>query len=235
MDKGTHVKDPSSYRRLVGRLIYLTISRPDISYAVQQLSLYMTNPLTTHYQAAIKVLHYLKNSPSQGLFFPSQSTMKISAFADSDWASCLDTCKSIIGFCIFICSAIISWKTKKQNTVSRSSSEAEYRTLGSLACELQWLSYLFNDLHLPLSHPTPVYCDNRSAIYLAHNPVFHERTKHIEIDCHVIREKIQKGLIHLLPISSSDQLAYAFTKPLPPKLFTQLVSKLGLFDIHRPT
>ncbi|XP_019447211.1 PREDICTED: uncharacterized protein LOC109350428 [Lupinus angustifolius] len=234
-NQGQPLTDPSSYRRLVGRLIYLTISRPDIAYPVQQLSLYMSKPLDSHYKAAIRVLHYLKQSPAQGLFFSATSPLTLKAFADSDWASCLDSRKSITGFCIFLGTSIISWKTKKQNTVSRSSTEAEYRALGSLVCEIQWLQYLFKDLHISTSSPTSVYCDNRSAIYLAHNPVFHERTKHIEIDCHIVREKIQKGLIHLLPIASVDQLADVFTKPLPPKLFKSSISKLGLCNIHSPT
>ncbi|XP_019455138.1 PREDICTED: uncharacterized protein LOC109356267 [Lupinus angustifolius] len=204
LNHGSPLPDPSLYRRLVGRLIYLTIFRPDLSYAIQQLSLYMESSHDTHYQAAICVLHYIKSSPSLGLFFSSTSNLKLSAFADSDWACCIDTRRSITGFCIFLGPSIICWKTKKQKTVSGSSSEAEYRALGMLVCEIQWLNYLFNDLHLPLQIPTPVFCDNISAIYLAHNPVFHERTKHIEIDCHIVREKIQQALVKLLPISSSE-------------------------------
>ncbi|XP_019416403.1 PREDICTED: uncharacterized protein LOC109327693 [Lupinus angustifolius] len=231
---GSPLPDPSLYRRLVGRLIYLTISRPDLSYAIQQLSLYMESPHDTHYQVVIRVLHYIKSSPSLGLFFSSTSNFNLSAFANSDWACCIDTRRSITGFCILLGPSIICWKTKKQKTLSRSSSEAEYRALGMLVCEIQWLNSLFNDLHLPLQIPTPVFCDNISVIYLAHNPVFHERTKHIEIDCHVVREKIQQGLVKLLPIFSSEQLADAFTKPLPTKQFQLFVSKLGLRDLHLP-
>ncbi|CAL0303641.1 unnamed protein product [Lupinus luteus] len=235
LTKGNLLPDPSSYRRLVGRLIYLTITRPDIAYPVQQLSLFMSKPLDSHYKAAIRVLHYLKLSPAQGLFLSSTSPHTLKAFADSDWASCLDSRKSITGFCIFLGSSLISWKTKKQNTVSRSSTEAEYRALGSLVCELQWLQFLLTDLKVTSSTPTSVYCDNQSAIYLAHNPVFHERTKHIEIDCHIVREKIQSKLVHLLPIASVDQLADMFTKPLPAKQFHLSIFKLGLCNLHGPT
>ncbi|XP_019465394.1 PREDICTED: uncharacterized protein LOC109363594 [Lupinus angustifolius] len=235
LQKGTHIYDISSYRRLVGRLLYLTISRPDLSYALHQLSLFMCNPLDSHYKAAQPVLRYLKGSLAQGLFLSSTSPIHFSAFSDSDWACCLDSRKSITGFCIFMGSALISWKTKKQNIVSRSSSEAEYRALGSLVCELQWLKYLFTDLHIPQSNPISVYCDNKSTIHLAQNPIFHERMKHIEIDCHVVLEKIQQKLVHLLPISSSSQLANAFTKPLRASTFKSFVSKLGLCNIHRPT
>ncbi|XP_019431293.1 PREDICTED: uncharacterized protein LOC109338488 [Lupinus angustifolius] len=184
--EGIPITDPSSYKRLVGKLIYLTISRHDIYYAIQQLNLFMNNPLDNHYKATLRVLHYLKKSPSQGLFFSSTNSLRLSAFSVSDWASCLDSRKSIIGFCILLGSSIISSKTKKQNNINRSSLKAEYRALGSLACELQWLNYILHDLKLPLSTPISVYCDNQSAIYLAYNPVFHERTKLIEIDYHVV-------------------------------------------------
>lgn len=136
---------------------------------------------------------------------------------------------------MFVGSALVTWRSKKQNTVSRSSSEAEYRALASLVCEIQWIHYILSDLELTQDKPSAVYCDNRSAIYLAHNPTFHERTKHIEIDCHVVREKIQKKVVHLLPITSENQLADVFTKPLYSTSFYSLLSKLGLINIHSPT
>lgn len=227
-------EDETAYRRLVGRLLYLTTTRPDIAFIVQQLSQFISQPLQVHHSAAIRVLKYLKSAPAKGLFYSSSSTLKLSGFADSDWASCPATRRSVTGYCVFLGTSMLSWKSKKQSTVSRSSSEAEYRALASLTCELQWLQYLFKDLHISLDQPISVYCDNKSAIYLAHNPIFHERTKHIEIDCHVIREKIQTGLIHLLPVSSAAQLADVLTKPLPAPSFNSLISKLGLLDIHSP-
>lgn len=227
-------EDETTYRRLVGRLLYLTTTRPDIAFIVQQLSQFISQPLQVHHSAAIRVLKYLKSAPAKGLFYSSSSTLKLSGFADSDWASCPATRRSVTGYCVFLGTSMLSWKSKKHSTVSRSSSEAEYRALASLTCELQWLQYLFKDLHISLDQPISVYCDNKSAIYLAHNPIFHERTKHIEIDCHVIREKIQTGLIHLLPVSSVAQLADVLTKPLLAPSFNSLISKLGLLDIHSP-
>ncbi|KAL2335001.1 hypothetical protein Fmac_016214 [Flemingia macrophylla] len=234
-DFGSPYNDESTYRCLIGRLLYLTTTRPDISYAVQQLSQFVSKPLDIHYQAATRVLRYLKGSPGRGLFYSSSTSLKLSAFADSDWASCPTSRKSITGFCVFLGFSLISWKSKKQSTISRSFSEAEYRALASLTCEIQWLSYLFNVFKIAFHSPASVFCDNKSAIHLPHNPTFHERTKHIEIDCHVVLEKIQSGLIHLLPISSTSQLADAFTKPLHSTSFNSFVSKLGLCDVHSPT
>ncbi|KAL4376695.1 hypothetical protein GQ457_02G014510 [Hibiscus cannabinus] len=231
---GVLLKDITSYRRLIGKLLYLTNTRPDISFSVQQLSQFLSAPTTTHLVAANRILRYLKGTPGQGLFFPADNQLKLSAFSDSDWASCPDSRKSVTGFCVFLGTALISWKSKKQQTVSRSSSEAEYRALAAVTCELQWFQYLLNDLCISFDCAN-VYCDNLSAIKLAENPVHHERTKHIEIDCHLIREKIQKGVIKLLPVSTHSQLADCFTKALPSFQFHSYVSKLGMHNLYAPT
>ena len=227
--------DPTVYRRLIGRLIYLTNTRSDISYVVQHLSQFVSKPCTSHYQAALKILKFLKSSPATGILFSASSSLTLCAFADSDWARCPTSRKSVTGFCVLLGSSLICWKSKKQNTVSRSSTEAEYRALASLTCELQWLQFLLQDLMIFLPQPASVYCDSKSAIYLAHNPAFHERSKHIELDCHVVREKINSKLIHLLPISTKDQLADAFTKPLHYPIFSSIMFKLGLCSLHSPT
>ena len=129
---------------------------------------------------------------------------------------------------------MLSWKAKKQSTVSRSSTEAEYIALASLACELQWIKYLCDDLHLSILVPFCTFSDNESTIQLAKNPSFHKRTKHIEVDCHLIRIKIHEGLILLSHVPSGCQLADMFTKALYPTPFKQNVCKLGLVNIHCP-
>ena len=194
---GSLSADISSYRRLTGRLIYLTTIRPDISYSVNQLSQFLSSPTTTHHQAALWVLKYIKGTPSLGLFFPSNSDMKLKAYSDSDWAGCPDNQRSVIGFSVYLGNALISWKSKKQNTIPRSSYEAEYRALTATTCELQWLTFLLHDLNITTPDPALIYCDNNSTIHIARNPSFHECTKHIELDCHLVREKLQAGLIHL--------------------------------------
>ena len=145
--------------------------------------------------------------------------------------SCLDTRRSITGLCIFIGDSIISWKSKKQATVSRSSAEAEYRALASVI----WITQLITDLHVKVLMPTTVLCDNQATTAIASNPTFHERTKHIEIDCHFVRDKIVDGFLKVLPVKFSLQLADMFTKALPASTLSRLISKLGIIDIHRPT
>jgi hypothetical protein len=185
-----------------------------------------------HFNAACRVLRYLKNNPGQGVFFSKTSQMQLIGYSDADWAGCKDTRRSITGYCFFIGKSLVSWRAKKQATVSRSSSEAEYRALSSASCELQWLLYLFADLQVQLSKIPTLYCDNQSAVHIASNPVFHERTKHLDIDCHLVREKVLKGILKLLPVSTNDQMADFLTKALAPPKFHDFVSKLNMINIY---
>jgi Reverse transcriptase (RNA-dependent DNA polymerase) len=227
--------DASSYRRLIGRLIYLTITRPEITYAVNILSQFMHSPRRPHMDAAVRVLRYLKSCPGKGVLMPSENSLQLSAFCDSDWASCPMTRRSITGYCTFLGNSPISWRTKKQNTVSRSSAEAEYRAMAVATSELMWLKTLLADLGVHHARPMHLYCDNRVALYIAANPVFHERTKHIEIDCHVIREKVQAGEIQTRFVRTNEQKADIFTKPLGRVQFLYLQGKLGVIDLHTLT
>ncbi|XP_020216904.1 uncharacterized protein LOC109800534 [Cajanus cajan] len=231
-DTGTPLTDPSSYRRLIGRLIYLTNTRPDIAHAVHHLSQFVSQPTSSHQQAVFRILRYLKQAPGQGIFLAADSSLQLKAFSDSDWAGCIDTRRSVTGFSVYIGHSLISWRSKKQPTVSRSSSEAEYRALASTACEIQWLTYLLEDFRISFTRPALLYCDNQSALQIASNQVFHERTKHIEIDCHLLREKVTNGLLKLLHVSSSSQLADIYTKALSPSRFKELCSKLGMSNIY---
>ena len=145
------------------------------------------------------------------------------------------TRRSVSGWLIFLGSSPISWKTRKQHTVSRSSAEAEYRSMADVTAELKWLRALLGCFGVSHSQPISLFCDSKSALYIAQNPVFHERTKHIEVDCHYIRDAIHEGLITTAYVPTTDQLADCFTKALGLRQFRFLLGKLGIGDPHAPT
>ncbi|BBG97514.1 wall-associated kinase 2 [Prunus dulcis] len=188
-----------------------------------------------HFETVRRLLHYLKGAPGQGLLFPSHGPLHLIAYCDADWARCPFTRRSVTGYCIFLGKSLISWKSKKQVTVSRSSAEAEYRSMAATTCELTWLRYLLRDLQVEHNQPATLLCDNKAALYIAANPVYHERTKHIELDCHTVRERIQNGEIKTVHVQTKHQVADIFTKPLPAPLFQSHLGKLGVIDIHTPT
>ncbi|XP_020960750.1 uncharacterized protein LOC107647542 [Arachis ipaensis] len=232
---GDPLHDPSTYRRIIRRLMYLTISRPDITYAVSTLSQFLSKPTTTHLTALHHLLRYLKGSVGQGLLFSAKSELQLMAYANADWAGCPDTRRSVTGYCVFIGDSLISWRSKKkQHTVSRSSAESEYRAMAAVAAELTWLKGLLSDFQVDIPS-SMLFCDSQSAIHIATNPTFHERTKHIEIDCHFVRERVMAGFLNLLHVRTQYQLADVFTKPVTLAQFNNLISKFGMINIYLPT
>uniref|UniRef100_A0A2N9EUD9 Reverse transcriptase Ty1/copia-type domain-containing protein n=1 Tax=Fagus sylvatica TaxID=28930 RepID=A0A2N9EUD9_FAGSY len=231
---GTPLSDATLYRHLVGSLVYLTVTRPDIAHAVHLVSQFLSAPHSTHYAAVLHILRYIKGTMFHGLHFSAHSTLDLCAYSDADWAGDPTDRRSTTGFCFFLGDSLISWRSKKQHIVSRSSTEAEYRALADTTSELLALRWLLEDMGVTHSSPTVIHCDNRSAIQIAHNDVFHERTKHIEIDCHLVRHHLSAGILHLLPVSSSDQTANIFTKTFPPGRFRDLVSKLKMASVKPP-
>ncbi|XP_071713155.1 uncharacterized protein [Rutidosis leptorrhynchoides] len=184
------LNDISQYQRLIGKLIYLTLIKPDISYSIQCLSQYMHCPLQSHTKAAFRVLRYLKGNPGAGVqIIRNAGTYNIYAYSDADWGKYLESRSSVSGYCLYLCGSLISWKSKKQPTVSRSSTESEYRSLAAATSEILWVVKLLADLKVNNLLPVKLFCDNKSALLLAANPVFHERSKYFEIDVHLVREK----------------------------------------------
>lgn len=178
---GNPISDPALYRSIVGSLVYLTVTRPDIAHAVQLVSQFVSDPRRLHLTVVHRIIRYLRSTPMHGLLYLHKSPLELRAFSDANYAGCPDTARSTTGYCIFLGSSLISWKSKKQPTISKSSTEAEYRAMSSTSSEIVWLQRLLQDFGIPLQLPTPLYCDNESAVKIASNPVFHERTKHIEV------------------------------------------------------
>ncbi|KAJ9537518.1 hypothetical protein OSB04_030251 [Centaurea solstitialis] len=225
---GEPVPDPTLYRSLAGALQYLTFTRPDIAYAVQQVCLFMHDPRLPHLNALKRILRYLKGTISHGLHIKASAVDRLVAYSDADWAGCPTTRRSTSGFCVYLGDNLVSWSSKRQHVVSRSSAEAEYRGIANVVAETAWLRNLLLELYCPLSRATVVFCDNVSAMYLASNPVQHQRTKHVEIDLHFVRERVAIGHVRVLHVPSAYQYADIFTKGLPTSLFLDFRDSLNI-------
>lgn len=234
-DTGPLCKNPERFRRFVGRLVYLAITRPELCYSIHVLSQVMHKPREAHWDAVVRIMRYLKGSPGQGVMLQAVSDLKLRVFCDSDWASCPNTRRSLSAFVVLLGSSPISWKTKKQDTVSHSSAEAEYRSMAAALREIKWLKRLLADMGVAHRQPMEMFCDSKSALYIAANPVFHERTKHIEADCHSVRDAVQDRSIVTRHIRTTEQLADIMTKALGSSAFHYLLSKLGVCNLHAPT
>ena len=228
---GDLLPDATLYTHLVSILLYLTVSKPYITFVVHKLNQFVSHPRRPHLDVVHHLLRYIKSSPGQGLLFSHSSSFQLRAFTDADWGACLDPRKSIT-VCVFLGDSLISWKAKKQATISRSSTEAEYRALATTTSELVWLHQLLQTFQVSFSTPTLLFCDNQAAIHIASNPIFHEHTKHIELDCHFVRDKVTKGFVKLFPNKSQNQLADLFTKALPASTRFPFLSKMEMLGLH---
>jgi hypothetical protein len=224
-----------TYQRLVGRLIYLCHTRPDISYAVSVVSRYMHDPRTEHMEVVYRILRYLKGTPGRGLWFKKSGHLDLEGYCDADWASSRDDRRSTTGYCVFVGGNLVSWRSKKQAVVARSTAEAEYRAMALSLCEMLWLRSLLKELRLLRNETMMLHCDNVAAINIANNPVQFDRTKHVEIDRFFIKEKLDSGIIMLKYVKSRDQLADCLTKGLGPSENELSCSKMGMLDIFSPS
>lgn len=216
----------SDYRSIVGALQYLTMTRPDLQYAVQQACLHMHAPTTTHQRPVKRILRYVRGTTTMGLHLHRSTNQDIVAYSDADWAGCPDTRLSTSGFCIFLGNALISWSSKRQTTVSRSSAEAEYRAMANEVAECSWLRQLLGELDCPARKAMVIFCDNVSTCYMSNNPVHHRRTKHIELDIHFVREKVALGQCRVLHVPTAQQFADIMTKGLPSTSFSEFRSSM---------
>ncbi|KAJ0581064.1 putative RNA-directed DNA polymerase [Helianthus annuus] len=242
------LSDPTKYRQIVGALQYATLSRPDIAFSVNKVCQFMHAPTENHWTAVKRILRYLKGTTDLGLRIRHNSgsllhaftdadwnssiSSSVQAYSDSDWAGCPIDRRSTGGFAVYLGSNLISWTARKQRTVSRSSTESEYKALADTVAELIWLKALLQELGVNIQPSPTLWCDNLGATYLSANPVFHARTKHVEVDYHFVREQVSQGNLHVKFISTSDQIADVFTKPLSSQRFQSLRSKLQV--VPRP-
>ncbi|CAJ2656182.1 unnamed protein product [Trifolium pratense] len=234
-EEGSVPVDTGRYQRLVGKLIYLSHTRPDIAFSVSVVSQFMHSPFEEHLEAVYRILRYLKANPGKGLFFKKTNERNVSIFTDADWAGSVTNRRSTSGYCTYVWGNLVTWRSKKQGVVARSSAEAEFRAMAQGICEGLWIHKVLEELKIKIELPLKLYSDSKAAISIAHNPVQHDRTKHIEIDRHFIKEKLDAGIICLPFVTSSQQTADILTKSLARPTFEHLIGKLGMIDIYAPT
>ena len=220
--------DSTLYKQIIGSLMYLSATRPDIMYVTSLLSRFMEEPTMLHFQAAKRVLRYLKGTSNFGILYKREKGNNLVGYSDSDYAGDLEDRKSTSGYVFFLNSGAISWSSKKQPVVSLSTTEAEYIAAASCACQAIWLRRLLENLKYVSRGPTTIHCDNSSAIQLSKNPVLHGKSKHIDIRFHFLHELTKEGTVELIYCQSSKQIADIFTKPLKLETFVRLRGLLGV-------
>ncbi|KAA0033083.1 copia protein [Cucumis melo var. makuwa] len=221
--------DPSYFKSLVGSLRYLTCTRPDILFSVGLVSRFMESPTTTHLKVAKRILRYLRGTLDYGLFYSSSKEFKLEGYCDSDWAGDTNDRKSTSGYVFFIGNTAFTWSSKKQPIVTLSTCEAEYIAAASCVCHAVWLRNLLKTVGILQEDPTVIHIDNKSTIALAKNPVFHDRSKHIDTRFHFIRDCISRKEVQVEYVKTEDQIADIFTKPLKVNVFNNLRTLLGVF------
>ena len=219
--------DQTMYRSMIGSLMYLTASRPDLLFAVCICARYQSKPTKKHLEAVKRVFRYLKGTIHMGLWYPKETSMALTAYSDADHAGCQDTRRSTSGGAQFLGNKLVSWSSKKQMSTSISSTEAEYIAMSSCCAQILWMRSQLSDYGF-ICNKIPMYCDNKSAIALCCNNVQHSRTKHIDIRHHFIREQVEKGIVELYFVRTEFQLADIFTKALSRERFHFILPRLGM-------
>ncbi|GMI80985.1 cysteine-rich RLK (RECEPTOR-like protein kinase) 8 [Hibiscus trionum] len=229
-DEGGKCVDSKLYRSMIGSLLYLTASRPDILFSVCLCARFQASPRESHLIAVKRIFRYLRDTPCLDLWYPRDSTFNLHAYSDADYGGCKIDMKSTSGTCQFLGSILISWFSKKQNSVALSTTEAEYISLGSCCVQVLWMKQQLLDYGIKVE-TIPLKCDNTSAICLTKNPIKHSRTKHIEIRHHFIRDHVLKEDVVIEYVDTLNQLANIFTKPLDKERFWSLRRELGLTSL----
>lgn len=218
------------YSQIVGSLMHACVnSRPDCAYPVNSLAQYLTNPGPTHIQTLKRTMRYIKGTLSLGIKYQQSTNGNIlHGYSDADWAGDKDTRRSTSGYCFILAGGVISWSSKKQQSVALSSTESECMALAKATAEAVWLRKLLSELGFPQPHPTTIYSDSQSAIALSENPKFHSKSKHVETQYHFTQEKVLDKQIQLKYVSTLNMTADIFTKPLPRDKHNQCIQNLGM-------
>eukprot|EP00253_Pinus_taeda_P014462 PITA_14462 len=225
--------DPTLYRQLIGSLMYFVNTRPDICFVVNTMSQFMCEPRKVHWVAAKHILRYLQGTVDYGLDYTQGDGVRLAGYTDSDWAGCAFDRKSTLGCCFGLGSAVVSWFSRKQQSVALSSAEVEYMATSLANCEAIWLRKMLFGLFGQLLRPSVIYCDNQSCIKLTENPVFHDMSKHIRIKYHFIRDYVQKGAVKLEYIPTNEQVADILTKALRRGKHVYFRDKMGVIERRR--
>jgi hypothetical protein len=229
LNTGGKSVDQKVYRSMIGSLLYLCASRPDIMLSICMCARFQADPKEAHLRAVKRILRYLVYTPKFGLWYPRGSTFDLIGYSDADWAGCKINRKSTSGTCQFLGRSLVSWASKKQNYVAHSTAEAEYIVAGHCCAQLLWMRQTLRDYGYKLTK-VPLLCDNESAIRMTDNLVEHSRTKHIAIQYHFLRDHQQKGDIEIAYINTKEQLVDIFTKPLDEQTFNKLRNELNILD-----
>nr|GEV94945.1 putative ribonuclease H-like domain-containing protein [Tanacetum cinerariifolium] len=227
MEENTELVNKTRYQRLVGKLIYLTHTRPDIAYAVGVVSRFMHQPQAAHMDAVIRIISYLKGTAGHGILFGSNGHLDIQIYTDADWAGDKDKRRSTSGYFSLVGGNLVTWRSKKQKVVALSSTEAEFRGIANGVAEALWIRKLVSEIGFSPHKSTQIMCDNKAAIQISENPVQHDRTKHVEVNRHFIKEKLEAGIIELPFVRSTDQLADILTKAVGTEMFFKCLGKLN--------
>ncbi|GJX49004.1 retrovirus-related pol polyprotein from transposon TNT 1-94 [Tanacetum coccineum] len=226
-DKEGKAVDPSHYHGMIGTLLYLIASRPDLQFVICMCARYQARPTEKHLNAVKRIFRYLKGTVHRGLWYPKDSLIALTAFADADHAGCQDTRHSTSGSMQLLGDRLVSWSSKRQKSAAISSTEAEYIALSGCCAQILWMRSQLTDYGFGFNK-IPMYCDNKSAIALCCNNVQHSRSKHIDIRFHFIKEHVENGVIELYFVNTEYQLADIFTKALGRKRIEFLINKLGM-------
>jgi hypothetical protein len=229
LNKGGKSVDQKAYRSMIGSLLYLCASRPDIMLSVCMCARFQSDSRECHLVAVKRILRYLVATPCFEIWYPMGSTFDLIGYSDSDYVGCKVDRKSTSGTCQFLGRSLVSWSSKKQTSVALSTAEAEYVAAGQCCAQLLWMRQTLQDFGYNMSK-VPLLCDNESAIRMADNPIEHSHTKHIDIRHHFLRDHQQKGDIEVFYVSTENRLADTFTKPLDEKTFCRLRSELNVLD-----